>query len=420
MRWVKGTKHDPTNDNRLSNSVPASYTVWKDDSSYYAESNIPGGIDYNGTSFSTVLQNAIDALDITYGGKVFIKEGRYYVDAAIVLGNDDGKTSLIGENPATTELCLSAGVDDSMIKINPTNLTNFIYIDNLSLWGSKASQAGTSNGIEVNGYAGDIFINRVYIDDFYTSAIWMKGSTLLWNVWITNCLLEGCSWEAINLDASVACRYFHIAHNYMHDNLNGIHIIGNSISNVNIHDNIIKKNDEHGVLFEAAQNIIMTGNQINDNSNSSSGNYDGVYLGASGGTETTEVTIASNIIGNKEGATQRYGVNIADTSDYITLTHNNLLNNATDGLAIAGGANANGVVRHNPGYVTENGGVTGAIATGTAVNHGLSVTPGSVTVTAAESGPTDIYVDTVGAASFKINFGGGGNKTFYWVAEYKP
>jgi len=77
-------------------------------------------------------------------------------------------------------------------------------------------------------------------------------------------------------------------------------------------------------------------------------------------------------------------------------------------------------IRHVAGYITENSGITGAIATGTAVNHGLAGTPTSVTVTSAEAGPTDVYVDTVGAASFKINFGGGGNKTFYWTAEYAP
>jgi hypothetical protein len=69
------------------------------------------------------------------------------------------------------------------------------------------------------------------------------------------------------------------------------------------------------------------------------------------------------------------------------------------------------------GKYTKNGGVTGAIATGTAVNHGLITTPTRLCVTAAESGPTDIYADTVGTTSFKINFGGGGNKTFYWKAE---
>jgi len=67
--------------------------------------------------------------------------------------------------------------------------------------------------------------------------------------------------------------------------------------------------------------------------------------------------------------------------------------------------------------LTNNKGLTAAIATGTAVNHGLRTTPTNVMVTAAETGPTDVYVDTVGTTSFQINFGGGGNKTFYWQAS---
>jgi hypothetical protein len=78
------------------------------------------------------------------------------------------------------------------------------------------------------------------------------------------------------------------------------------------------------------------------------------------------------------------------------------------------------VVKDNKGYPTENSGITDAIATGATVAHGLAGTPTMVMVTAAESGPTDIYLSAVGATNFVINYGGGGNKTFYWQAEYKP
>jgi len=69
--------------------------------------------------------------------------------------------------------------------------------------------------------------------------------------------------------------------------------------------------------------------------------------------------------------------------------------------------------------LSENAGTTAAIGSGTAVNHGLRTTPTSVIVTAAETGPTDIYVTEIGATSFKINFGGGGNKSFYWDAKIR-
>ncbi len=61
-------------------------------------------------------------------------------------------------------------------------------------------------------------------------------------------------------------------------------------------------------------------------------------------------------------------------------------------------------------------GTTGTIATGATVAHGLGGTPAQVLVTATQSGPTDIYVTAKGATTFTINFGGGGGKTFDWIA----
>lgn len=73
--------------------------------------------------------------------------------------------------------------------------------------------------------------------------------------------------------------------------------------------------------------------------------------------------------------------------------------------------------RDNTGFVSQNFGVTAAIPTGSTVAHGLSKTPAAITVTAAETGPTNIYVTSVGSTSFTVNFGGGGSKTFYWEAR---
>lgn len=92
----------------------------------------------------------------------------------------------------------------------------------------------------------------------------------------------------------------------------------------------------------------------------------------------------------------------------------------------AGGATPGGIcaVAGTPGtwynmplLSNENYGITAAIATGATVAHGLGSTPTVVIVTPAETGPTDVTVSAVGAATFIVNFGGGGNKTFYWQAK---
>lgn len=73
--------------------------------------------------------------------------------------------------------------------------------------------------------------------------------------------------------------------------------------------------------------------------------------------------------------------------------------------------------KHNLGYVTSKGGVTGAIATGATITHGLAAAPTIVTVTAGQVGPTDIYVTAAGATTFTVNFGGGGSYVLYWEAK---
>lgn len=71
------------------------------------------------------------------------------------------------------------------------------------------------------------------------------------------------------------------------------------------------------------------------------------------------------------------------------------------------------------GTYIENGGISGAIATGGVIAHGLAATPTIVHVNAAEAGPTDITI-SVGAVNITVNFGGGGNKTFFWSARCSP
>ncbi len=82
------------------------------------------------------------------------------------------------------------------------------------------------------------------------------------------------------------------------------------------------------------------------------------------------------------------------------------------------------MIKHRKGTFEHNSDITGAIATGTAVPHGLfsdgaGLTPTSVIVTPAEAGPIDVNTTARGATNFTINFGGGGNKTFSWIAEYE-
>lgn len=69
------------------------------------------------------------------------------------------------------------------------------------------------------------------------------------------------------------------------------------------------------------------------------------------------------------------------------------------------------------GYRSRNSGVTGAIASGATVSHGLSGTPAVVTLTAADGTPTAVYPSALGSSTFTVNYTGGGTHVFYWTAQ---
>jgi hypothetical protein len=75
------------------------------------------------------------------------------------------------------------------------------------------------------------------------------------------------------------------------------------------------------------------------------------------------------------------------------------------------------VVTNNPGFLTRNTGVTGAIATGTTVAHGLAVTPTVVGVWAQDGTPTQVFPNAIGPTFFTVNYTGGGTHAFAWQAS---
>jgi len=64
----------------------------------------------------------------------------------------------------------------------------------------------------------------------------------------------------------------------------------------------------------------------------------------------------------------------------------------------------------------EASGVTGAIATGTTVTHGLVTTPTTVILTAQDGTPTAVYPSSIGGTTFAITYTGGGTHAFAWQA----
>ena len=99
MRFDDGEFATETKIRRLSNSAPASYTIYKEDSTIYAEACGPGLSDFSDKDASTVIQSAIGAL--TSGGKIFIKNGVYTIKTKLTSNNPYG-IILEGEQGSAT------------------------------------------------------------------------------------------------------------------------------------------------------------------------------------------------------------------------------------------------------------------------------------------------------------------------------
>jgi hypothetical protein len=76
---------------RVVQSIPSSFTIWKDATDVYGENNFGGNDIYGEANFDdkTVIQGAIDAIaDLSYKwAKIFIRQGQY-IDLNLVIGND--------------------------------------------------------------------------------------------------------------------------------------------------------------------------------------------------------------------------------------------------------------------------------------------------------------------------------------------
>lgn len=76
------------------------------------------------------------------------------------------------------------------------------------------------------------------------------------------------------------------------------------------------------------------------------------------------------------------------------------------------------VIEHNE-YATkrqQNKGVTGAIASGATVTHGLVTTPSVVILTPQDGTPTAVFPSAIGGTTFAITYTGGGTHAFAWQA----
>lgn len=208
-----------------------------------------------------------------------------------------------------------------------------------------------------------------------------------------------------------------IGDNQCYGNSQGIRIEKNATAgapnDVTLVNNVARANLSYGIVVLDATNINVSGNKASNNSQTTPGSVDGIYIGNA----SNNGIVSHNVCWDDQvSKTQNYGMKVTNTADNLHFS-NNILTGNTQAVGFSeSSSGTNLTFWNNIGYVRHNGGSTGAIATGANTAHGLATTPTRVTVTPKDTGVSNVYVTATGT-NLVINYTGGGTHDFWWTAE---
>lgn len=198
MRIVPGSKGLSSEALRLSNSIPASYTIYKDGSNYYAEANSPGLSDLPiDTDAAVVINAAMAGVNSTYGGKVALKTGEFDLTSYLQVNNT--RVTLQGEGMGKTILKYTGSYTDCVVRVPTTFLKN-IEVRDLTIDASNLAIQGLWYEKEVENFLIDnVEIKNVYgktgapeVSDYIAGlAIVGLGGGRINNCWIHDLSVVG-------------------------------------------------------------------------------------------------------------------------------------------------------------------------------------------------------------------------------------
>jgi hypothetical protein len=331
---------------RLQESIPTSYTVWKDGTSYRAESNKSGLPCYSDTDLATVAQ---DALDSEEGGvDVYLKlKGNHTVSTTLNL--TDGNKSLHGIwHGSTAARCtrLVAGFNstDGIIKV--TDGLDYYRVEDLTLSASTyatpcfVSTAGALHlelkNLQAYGTVGTTTygfnivggqVHKMY--NLYAEAC-QKGIYLA-SLAYRNTIEDLCATYCQTNIHLNACDQLEIlsAKTYRSTMYSGFFI--ENCTNTRFYGLKSELNYEHGVYMYGSRHCSIIGGTIHNN-NQENGVYDGLYLSADGvGTHSTRNNFSHLRIYSDVANVHKYSVEEAD----VNQDYNLYFGNSTSGAGTA-------------------------------------------------------------------------------------
>jgi len=354
---------------RMIQSVPASYMVWKDGSTYRAECLLKGGTDYSGTGAATVIQEAIDASPA--GALIILKAAKYELTSGLNITTRG--ITLSGESA----FMHSEGLYGTTL-YSTSSITFLTIKDTYDVTLKNFGIIGNNRGAKQTGLLIDnvqrLRIENVYIG--YIDGYGLKTQNTFWdssadNLWVNKCGDEENEYHAVYFGSDSAD--FHAFHfrstAYYYRNVyvggNDHYFIASQFHGETSRDKLPNVELADGGQHKIANSMFSWGEPhltINSNANVITGN-----------TFQNNDDLALSITGN--------------------LNKNHVINNRLSGdVSISGNDN---IVKLNSHYVTENGG-TATISNGNTsivVSHGCDYTPSAEDI--------DVHpIESLGSASF--------------------
>jgi len=419
--------------NRLIESVPASYVVWKDGTTYYAECLLKDGTDYSGTDASTIIQDAIDALG-TVGGKIFIRRGQYALTKIVtvpskIIIEGEGRSYIDPESIDVT--CLA----DNSSFVPDSGESQLISIENA--WGTKLknlllkAHIGPiisiidSHGIVLE----DLTINgcQRVPTGLKISATVGGGIYASTDIHLRNCLIHRCLY-GVDIDGYTTesgtgqVTTVYVESGRIYDNRYGLNI--KDASGVNLDSTIVEANLGHGVIVQGTDKAKLTNVHFENNGRDFPAEYTiKTNASADSGHSVDHLIVDKCRFGSAILTTEAKLLNVTRGYFEKNWFHNVNVNLNIDASCSDIYAEDNyfrgtitGTINHskgNIGYVTENSGNNTGTGAQQTIAHGLVSTPKLVTVIPNVTGAT---VSSVWADATNIYCTVTNGKTYNWVA----
>jgi parallel beta-helix repeat protein len=381
--------------------------VYAEDGHYYAKDRRGNMVCVD--SPTACIQEAINYIT-SIGGRIFIKNGRYYVSNTVIINGSNiriyGNATLVAPSNVTV--------------ININNVED-VYIQGITV-------SGGQHGILItNSQKVKIENIKVLDSDLYGIYIYDSSFVDLLNSYIENTKQCGIAVESyatqvygisirnnkiinvgqskmycssgIHLESHRSITDVDIEGNYV----NGTGLAGISVlvsQRVGIRGNVILNSGQDGVVIVATSYSKIIGNIIaGSGRNNNAGYQNGIRIDDPGVSPPSVYNIISeNMITDNLG----HAIVERGDADYNVIINNITIRNSTPQIVTAG---RNTVVVNMMGHVTRASGKvtipTGA--TSVVVSHGLTCTPTKVLATPLAQPPGPVWVSDITSNQFTIN-----------------